>query len=291
MKKSSYILIAAIVAGLLLIAAAKKDETKITKELIRQYVKIPEGIAVIGEDSVQVPAIRLGKTEVTNGEYLAFLSDLKAQGKDEMYKKALPDTTAWDQLKFAYTKYVRYYLRHEAYADYPVVNVSHEGAQMYCRWLTERYNAENQGETVVFRLPTRAEWLRAAQAGNHHRQYAWENPFLQNEKGEYLANFRTIRNSQISESSNNGIDIKSGYHGLDHDLNAEITAPAKSYQPGVAGLYNLNGNVAEMVAEAGLAVGGSFRNYGYDIRNEATMEFDAPSPTVGFRVLMEDKQK
>lgn len=34
--------------------------------------------------------------------------------------------------------YVQYYFRHVAYREYPVVGVSYEQAQSYCKWRTER---------------------------------------------------------------------------------------------------------------------------------------------------------
>jgi hypothetical protein len=45
------------------------------------------------------------------------------------------------------------------------------------------------------------------------------------------------------------------------------------------------GNVAEMVAERGVAFGGSFLDPGYDIRIDSETSYNAPSPKVGFRVI------
>ena len=46
-----------------------------------------------------------------------------------------------------------------------------------------------------------------------------------------------------------------------------------------------SGNVAEMVAERGIAYGGSFLAPGYDIRIDSEKPYDAPSPLIGFRVI------
>ena len=45
----------------------------------------------------------------------------------------------------------------------PVVNISQAGAEAYCRWLTKKYNDSNEKEfkKVVFRLPSKKEWLLA----------------------------------------------------------------------------------------------------------------------------------
>ena len=60
---------------------------------------------------------------------------------------------------------------------------------------------------------------------------------------------------------------------------------AKSHRPNNYGLYNMSGNVAEMVYERGIAYGGSYLDPGYDIRIDSEKPYDAPSPLIGFRVI------
>jgi formylglycine-generating enzyme required for sulfatase activity len=66
---------------------------------------------------------------------------------------------------------------------------------------------------------------------------------------------------------------------------AMTTAPATSYAPNDFGLYCMNGNVSELV-EGNLAVGGSFMDLGYDIRNQSVANFKGPYPTTGFRPVI-----
>ena len=66
--------------------------------------------------------------------------------------------------------------------------------------------------------------------------------------------------------------------------------PAKSHHPNNYGLYNMSGNVAEMVYERGIAYGGSFLDTGYDIRIDSEKPYDAPSPLIGFRVIAARKR-
>ena len=63
------------------------------------------------------------------------------------------------------------------------------------------------------------------------------------------------------------------------------TVPVKTYYRNAYGLYNMCGNAAEMVAERGIAFGGSFLDPGYDIRIDSETRYNAPSPKVGFRVI------
>jgi len=64
------------------------------------------------------------------------------------------------------------------------------------------------------------------------------------------------------------------------------TAPRGIFSKNPLGLYHMNGNVAEMVQATGIAVGGSFRNTGYDVRNESIKIFTKPADDVGFRPVM-----
>ena len=58
-----------------------------------------------------------------------------------------------------------------------------------------------------------------------------------------------------------------------------------SNHPNNLGLFNMCGNVAEMVAERGIAYGGSYLDPGYDIRIDSEKPYDGPSPLIGFRVI------
>ncbi len=66
---------------------------------------------------------------------------------------------------------------------------------------------------------------------------------------------------------------------------ATITASAKSYYPNQFGIYNMSGNVAELVSDDTVAMGGSWNDTGYDVRVESEQPATDPRSTIGFRVV------
>lgn len=91
---------------------------------------------------VTVNSFYMDQTEVTNFNWCEYLYWIKRAypSYPQIYNNALPDTLAWRSPLGFNEKYVKYYLRHPAYRDYPVVGVSWVQATDYCRWRTDRVN-------------------------------------------------------------------------------------------------------------------------------------------------------
>jgi formylglycine-generating enzyme required for sulfatase activity len=84
-----------------------------------------------------------------------------------------------------------------------------------------------------------------------------------------------------------------GVAGFNND-NADITAPVKSYEPNTFGLYNMSGNVAEMLFEKGKTKGGSWLDSAEAMKiasNGKFAQYSQPCPAIGFRVFMEVLEK
>lgn len=93
-----------------------------------------------------VQSYYMDETEVTNLMYLEYLDYLKMvyppteQRYRNIYNGALPDTLVWrNRLGFNETM-TNNYLRHPAYANYPVVGVSWIQAVEFSKWRTDRVN-------------------------------------------------------------------------------------------------------------------------------------------------------
>lgn len=263
--------------------------SEMKKALKEGYAYVPSGKTLIGKDTVSCQGFFMMKGEVSNLNYREYLADLKKNAKPEEYLAALADSSQWNGKQFSLAKYQQYYSNHPAYNQYPVVNLTREQAEKYCEWLTKVWRKKTGNETLIFRLPTRAEFLRAANGSALHRPYAWNSPYLRSSDGKLQCNFLAIDGGAISRDPESGkfIVINTPIDYLAEGAHyADITAPVYSFWSNEFGIYNLNGNVSEMVSGQNLAVGGDWNSPGYDIRNESVKNFTEANPTVGFRPVM-----
>jgi formylglycine-generating enzyme required for sulfatase activity len=275
-----YLLVIAMFSVSNIVCSQKYLEAYVSKNIDKNYVKV---------DST----LFCSKYEVTNVNYRDFLSDLKKSGKNEEYTLMLPDTNGWKS-KLAYNDpYVELYFRHPAYQNYPVVNVSYEQAIKYCEWLSQKYNAQTKKEfkKVVFRLPSINEWERAACGGSKETDYPWGNYFLENYKGEAMCNYYQIGDEHITfDTTMKKFVISSNSWVRDVGIINESSGfivPVSSYFQNGIGIYNIAGNVSEMMNEKGIAKGGSWKSPGYDVRIKSEEFYTKSCNHIGFRVFMQ----
>jgi sulfatase modifying factor 1 len=259
----------------------KKQQKNLIKVLNTNY-------AFVAADSAVAHDFIIFKTEVSNLSYREFLHDLKQQGAMDKWKIASVDSSRWSTKNWTNSAYIEHYHKHPAYNNYPVVNVSKEGAEMYCEWLTEKVNSTLKGTSkIIFRLPTQKEWIKAAKGKLELSIYAWGGYRLHNAEGSYMCNCLAFGGECISRDSTGNyvfrrVDNNQYFFSGDY---ADITAPVKSYWPNGYGLYNMNGNVAEMISDKNVVVGGSWNDPGYDVRNESEKPYTGAARTVGFRMV------
>jgi formylglycine-generating enzyme required for sulfatase activity len=221
--------------------------------------------------------------EVTNSEYQKFLKWVESHGTEEEKAEVSVRSNNWDiEFKKGLSKYAEHYHTHEAYSDYPVVNVTHEAANLYCEWMEKQINSQLKSGSVKVRLPKHAEVIRAGAGDSLKASYAWRDYHMRQPSGEFRGNFLYVPQSRITKDDNGNFVLKPIDYGKIQN-STDLTAPSKSYWKFSYGFYNLNGNVAEMIEEPGVAVGGSCLDYGYDIRLQSRKMFDKVSCTVGFR--------
>ncbi len=276
------------------IEANHKQKKKMTKALSKfdkkQYSYIPSGSFDYNGKTISIQAFYMQACEVTNLEYRTFLFDLLIQGKKAEFDIAKPEQEKWSTLTTqGKNAYEEYYFSHPAYDNFPVVNISRKGAEMFCAWLSNETNATLKDDEKIndVRIPTRSEWAKVASSEGQYSNFPWGTESTRNTEGQYLANYKMSAEEYARIDSTSSINLKAN--------SKDLTAPVKSYNPNENGVYNLCGNVAEMVYEdygtksnPGTA-GGSWLN------SEAELKINGPDPYdgvveghpgIGFRVVI-----
>ena len=282
------------------------------KELEKSLKLIPAGSFHYGQSDSDLPFPNITRSrvitvdsfyifnhEVTNGEYQAFIKDI--QSKDTtFYKQMLPDTLVWRD-RYSYSEpMVDHYFRHPAYRNCPVLGISYEQAESYCKWLTAKYMNEGKRKFkhVEFQLPTIAEWTYAAKGGLDLSKFPWKGNSMQDKDGKWMAKFRVIPQDGIGyeiipvqkldgKIEHRKILTASGWFGA-NDMDHWIVSPVKSYPANGNGLYDMAGNVEEYVLEKGVTKGGSWKDTGYYLNIQVEELYDSTSLTSserGFRFV------
>jgi formylglycine-generating enzyme required for sulfatase activity len=246
------------------------------------FGKNPPGTVPVDEN------LYVDQYEVSNVNWREYINWIKVRHgvNSKEYKAALPDTLVWRKPKAYNEPYVEFYHKHPAYQNYPVVGISYEQAVAFCKWRSDRVNEkiyikENKidykpgdvfpNAPVVFqyRLPAKSEWEKIAKVGYSERmaKKLKRKKYQEVEKHNYLNDDDT----DTEEMNRKG----------------DITAKTDAYWPNALGVYNLLGNVAEMVAEKGIAKGGSWIHKEKEVTVEKDFQYHKPADWVGFRCVCE----
>jgi len=195
-------------------AADKNSVEDVINKVESSMILIPAGEFTMGgtlarnEDpphKVYLDVYYIGKYEVTFEEYEAFCSDARYnKSVDPRYDYQPPEGMTESRR--------------------PVMNVTRNDAEAYCKWLSKKTGKH-------YRLPTEAEWEKSARGGLERKEYPWGNE-APDAGGIYRTNY--------GPGFNHFVWKKDGY---------ENTAPVGSYPPNDYGIYDMAGNVWEWVQD------------------------------------------
>ncbi len=132
------------------------------------YTKIPAYKTDYAGKATVLDAFTIRNVGITNLEYKTFLADLLTQNRSDDYLKCRVLNENW--AKQGYCNLADSYFKEAKYNDFPVVNISYEGAKLFCKWLEDEikfYMQQNnmRSKLLQVRLPYDEEWVYAAREG------------------------------------------------------------------------------------------------------------------------------
>ena len=293
------------------IKANNKQKKKMIEQLMKikkeKYAFIPTGTFNYKSQPVSVQSFYMQASEVSNLEYRTFLFDLLIEGRKEEFIKAKPNQQQWvkEVNKANMQVMADNYFSQAFYNDYPVVNISREGAKMYCNWLSIEANKffKEKGKALLndLRIPSDVEWAYAAQAGTSYTAYPWGER-IQNQRGCFMANFcvkkmENLPANVLSECNNKAFPNAYTSAGLMLG-EGTYTSHTYTYNPNDYYLYCMCGNVAEMVNVLDLKTfkpkavgtkGGGWNSDAEHIKINGEDEYAGKteaSPFIGFRPVI-----
>lgn len=251
--------------------------------------------------------------ELTNNEYEFFLDYLKDNGYGDLLEKASIDLSAYEGISLAFHK--NYHSskninrkKKGTFDDYPAMDISFEGAKIYCEWLTAQYNVQEDRKfkKVKLRLPTKKEWITSALGNKLIQSWSLEGnsfTFRIESKGKveefsqgeisypWYTGDMNLRNSIVNDKNCYLANVKTPDEivcpaGIAGDGWA-ITSPVGTYFANGIGLYDVIGNVAEMTDIEGIAMGGSWNHTAEESTITSVVNYTGPDTAVGFRLFME----
>jgi iron(II)-dependent oxidoreductase len=208
-------------AASFVLLAASVGAPKVVNDGYGDYLYVPAGSFKMGDNFgdgltrerpvhiVDVDAFYISKFEMTNGAWKKFRDD---PGYDD--PKFWPNGLVVSKDQSPYWNDARNHGGGTPDSDnYPVLGVNWDSAVAYCNWLSAKTGKK-------YRLPTEAEWEKAAR-GTDQRRYPWGN--------------------EIDHSYANYV----GSHPFD------TSTPVGSYGKGVSpyGAYDMAGNVMEWCSD------------------------------------------
>lgn len=204
-------------------------------------------------------SLYFGQYEVSNQEWRDFLDAVLSETGDTAFVDSTltPDNQIWDKdCGYQYGEPLQEnYFWHPAFDNYPVNAISYEQVEKYISWRNKELAKilKDSSYTAYFRLPTQVEWM---DVGLRCLSQPEEKPIKKKKNaGEWRCDCKSML--PIIFEKEKGFPI-----------------------------YNMQTNVAEMVTEKGLALGGYCQDGGTNRNMYSRLFYTEPRAHLGVRLVM-----
>ena len=241
------------------------------------------------------------RTEVSNSFWKEYMHWVKtAHGESsKLYKATMPDTigyiytlpiiTSTDTSFFQLSKYS--YFRLPNYDDYPITGITLKQAKLYCEWRSDRVlemllivkglikvrqNRATKNPFTIKKFLTKKKYKDERELISFYPQF-------------YIADiddWTVIKNLiQKKEISVGKINSKNTYEAVLLETNSPLLPKCYEDEKREGLLYNILGNVSELIDSENQCVGGNINDKTSDILKMEVTECNLPDKLVGFRCL------
>lgn len=173
----------------------------------------------------------ISRTEITVAQFREFIesSDYKTQA-EQIHSSNIFDLGSGKLVAKEGVNWRHNHIGDLTGENFPVVHISFEDAMAYVQWLSKKTNK-------TYRLPSESEWEFALRA-NSESIYPWGKKLLEVKQGNLSGTADKMPNNR--KWGNAIPNYADGYWGL---------APVKQYTAEGLGTFDMQGNVAEWVAD------------------------------------------
>jgi hypothetical protein len=232
-------------------------------------------------------------------------------------------TWSYDQF-LGNSVYTDHYFRYPGFRYFPLVGVSYHQAVNYCKFRTKVVNEilekdskwQNYDIRVEFRLPTEKEWEYAASGGLNIDSFPYgivrpvnkkyykhkikkdiycvkcleslkipyrKNDYIHKMEFNVMDDYATV-DSTIACYQDTSCFVKGVYKNDLFNGGVQYEFIYSNY-PNKLGIYNMIGNVAELLAEKGIAKGGSYKDYLKSFNIKSKFNYIGTTEWLGFRCV------